>query len=1106
MAARAYFAHFALLAVLMALFPSLAHAGTWVAFGPQTFVRGSGAPTQVTASFSVLNPNAVYVLQINNGGLNGEFARSTGVITLNGNRILGPLELNPLIPVLVWPIRLLANNQLGIQLQGVTGSGISLKVIGVDIGPPSISATISPAPNSAHWNNSNVTVSFTCSDKTSGVASCPSPVLLTNEGARQVVSGTVTDKAGNKATTSVTVNLDKTPPIVSGTINPPPDEFGWNTSNVTVSFGCSDQLSGIAFCSSPVALTMEGAGQLVTGTARDIAGNTATVQTTVNISTSFFSVRNYGGKCLDYGTPPDIRSAGTAVFLNDCAVSHPIRVEEINGKHEVILHAGTQVIGIHNPPAIAIGIALPPPQTQFALELQNPEDSSSQLYANQVFALDGDSIILAANRNLVSQVQNARGANYAPVVAGPRILADSELWDFNAIDGSDKDPTSGFVRVGYPGDPAPPLDKLLSFLPPYTDPHPPYLPLPGTVLKIAPGTVIDTSGLQPLQIPGGVTIRGDRRGTLFGPLLCKASGCDESNPPNAPGESMLEIRGDDVRITGLRLQGTSRTTDKGQPNSTGILAHDGVMGHGTPEQYVRSIVDHNDISDFTQNGVRVRGNDTLENDINCDLHDNPFIRPLNVFVARNFIHHNQMQDFGYGVETNWGGFPLVYGNTFVSNRHAIAAGYGSAHSGYRAWSNLVLSDIPLQRAAIDFYTHNFDMHGTDSDGFGGLGGDYVDILGNTFLSVLSNNRHNYELRAGPCHDTDFHLNATVETKDDALNYKTFSTQFYGRIDHINIADNPSQFEFPNPTDHLGAGDFDGDKNPDLFLATGTAWYYAPWGSADWRLLSAKSDLIDTLLFGDFDGDGRTDVVAINGSNLMVSWGGASDWEVLNSSLVGFPVVASISDLAVGNFVDDFAGDRRDDIFWADGTTWRVSSGGSGPFNQVNTSSFRVKDLRFGDFDGDGKTDVFGVVSNGVFDTWSYSKSAQGSWSDGFLQEALAPVDRLVVADFDGNGRADIATWAPPDMTFDDRIVSWDWRFSYDGLHNWTPHQIAPNEKCTLVFSLTFNQQNNWSHQVAGIARFSGNPGADVLVWNNNELCIVSGGTGDPQPWSRQDLR
>ena len=150
LAARAYFAHFALLAVLMALFPSLAHAGTWVAFGPQTFVRGSGAPTQVTASFSVLNPNAVYVLQINNGGLNGEFARSTGVITLNGNRILGPLELNPLIPVLVWPIRLLANNQLGIQLQGVTGSGISLKVIGVDIGPPSISATISPAPNSAH--------------------------------------------------------------------------------------------------------------------------------------------------------------------------------------------------------------------------------------------------------------------------------------------------------------------------------------------------------------------------------------------------------------------------------------------------------------------------------------------------------------------------------------------------------------------------------------------------------------------------------------------------------------------------------------------------------------------------------------------------------------------------------------------------------------------------------------------------------------------------------------------------------------------------------------------------------------------------------------------
>ena len=84
------------------------------------------------------------------------------------------------------------------------------RVIGVDNTPPAIAATISPPSNAAGWNNSNVTVGFTCSDQTSGIASCPSPVVLAMEGANQVVSGTATDNAGNKATASVTVNLDKT--------------------------------------------------------------------------------------------------------------------------------------------------------------------------------------------------------------------------------------------------------------------------------------------------------------------------------------------------------------------------------------------------------------------------------------------------------------------------------------------------------------------------------------------------------------------------------------------------------------------------------------------------------------------------------------------------------------------------------------------------------------------------------------------------------------------------------------------------------------------------------------------------------------------------------
>jgi hypothetical protein len=72
-------------------------------------------------------------------------------------------------------------------------------------------------------------------------------------------------------------------------------------------------------------------------------------------------------------------------------------------------------------------------------------------------------------------------------------------------------------------------------------------------------------------------------------------------------------------------------------------------------------------------------------------------------------------------------------------------------------------------------------------------------------------------------------------------------------------------------------------------------------------------------------------------------------------------------------VGDFLGDRRPDIFFADGSQWYVSDGGREPFLFVNLSSFRVPDLRFGDFDGDGKTDVFGITGG----QWQYTKSALG---------------------------------------------------------------------------------------------------------------------------------
>jgi hypothetical protein len=100
--------------------------------------------------------------------------------------------------------------------------------------------------------------------------------------------------------------------------------------------------------------------------------------------------------------------------------------------------------------------------------------------------------------------------------------------------------------------------------------------------------------------------------------------------------------------------------------------------------------------------------------------------------------------------------------------------------------------------------------------------------------------------------------------------------------------------------------------------------------------------------------------------------------------------------------------------------------------------------------------VFGVVSNGQFNTWSYSKSAVGPWADGYLRPALTDtVNSLVVADFDVDGRADAAMLSAPDLTIitqDSLVVDltgWTWAFSYDGVQDWQSHQITPTSECSL---------------------------------------------------------
>ena len=157
--------------------------------------------------------------------------------------------------------------------------------INIDKTVPTANASASPAANANLWNNTDVTVSFSGSDGLSGIDFCAAAVTL-GEGANQSASGTCTDKAGNvsAAATASGINIDKTAPVATATAAPAANSNGWNNTDVTVSFNGTDNLSGIAGCTSAAVLSSEGAGQSASGTCTDKAGNVSAQATAKGIN------------------------------------------------------------------------------------------------------------------------------------------------------------------------------------------------------------------------------------------------------------------------------------------------------------------------------------------------------------------------------------------------------------------------------------------------------------------------------------------------------------------------------------------------------------------------------------------------------------------------------------------------------------------------------------------------------------------------------------------------------------------------------------------------------------------------------------------------------
>ncbi len=164
-----------------------------------------------------------------------------------------------------------------------SGGGTSSESVTIkrDATAPTITFANRTAANPAGWNNSAVTVNWTCSDATAGVVNASVSQTLSSEGANQSATESCTDNAGNTASdTQSGINIDKSAPTLIPVVSPNPVLLN---GTATAAAGAADALSGVAAQSCGMLDTSSVGTKTVTCTASDNADNSATANATYQV-------------------------------------------------------------------------------------------------------------------------------------------------------------------------------------------------------------------------------------------------------------------------------------------------------------------------------------------------------------------------------------------------------------------------------------------------------------------------------------------------------------------------------------------------------------------------------------------------------------------------------------------------------------------------------------------------------------------------------------------------------------------------------------------------------------------------------------------------------
>ncbi len=221
----------ALFLLIFAVFKGTVPAAAITVFGPHVFERQTGKPVFETADFTNPAAGSDFVIKIVNGDSRGKRRVSAATVTLDGNAVCGPSDLNQQVAELERTVALGRTATLAVITEGAPGGFITVTITGASSQPSVTLNASSPAITAGEsalltWNAINA-ASCAITPEIGRVALNGS--LTVTPLATTTYTITATGPSGT-ATASATVQVTQPAPTVS--LSATPDAISAGQSSV----------------------------------------------------------------------------------------------------------------------------------------------------------------------------------------------------------------------------------------------------------------------------------------------------------------------------------------------------------------------------------------------------------------------------------------------------------------------------------------------------------------------------------------------------------------------------------------------------------------------------------------------------------------------------------------------------------------------------------------------------------------------------------------------------------------------------------------------------------------------------------------------------------